>query len=424
MQDLRIILIILGAVAIAALLIHGLWTSQKGRQKPMRDKPMGKVNNKTLERTDDPFDSDGIGKVRVVDSHQAASLSRDHEIDDDWQISPHFSAMNDDDSNEPSISLPPTLSSSVFAEDPDDETNQAPDFSAQSALRAGQKSPKAPKYTAAHAAQANALQTNSAQASRQPAGKARPTTAGRESAAEQRARQYRQGEIDPLFDNHQSKVGQSEVGQPEPRQPEYAAAERRQSVEQVSDVEPVIGQVAASQTISSAPLTDIVEPLAAEPTHLEPAVEPVIAQPVAPVTKTWQDVYVISLVAKPNQTIAGTDLMRAVTEVGFTFGEMDIFHRYQGSSSQGEALFSLANMVNPGTFTPDAMSEFTTPGVSIFMQLPKPGMAKNNFNLMIQAASNMAEDLDAVLLDGKRQALGLDYLVRCRSQLNDFDSQA
>lgn len=399
MQDLRIILIILGAVAIAALLIHGLWTSQKGRQKPLRDKPLAKVSTKSPDANDskfDEFDSDGIGRVRVAGNHQAASLSRDHEIEDDWQISSHFSALNDD-SDEPSLGLPPTLSTSVFAEDPEDDAKGAPDFASQ---RAEQRNLDAQKRTAA-------LQGTDGTRVSHERHAGRPQVS--ESAAELRARQYRQGEIDPLFDNHEPVVAPFA----DTEQETYERAEK-----DVYRPAPAFNRpaapVASAVTVEPAPEPEV------EPEALAPAV----AQPVEPITKTWQDVYVVNLMAKPNQTIAGIDLIRAVTQVGFIFGDMDIFHRYQGSSTQGEPLFSLANMVNPGTFTPDAMSEFTTPGVSIFMQLPKPGMAKNHFNMMIQAADNMKEDLDALLLDGQRQPLSLDYLVRCRSQLNDFDSQA
>ncbi|KXF81261.1 cell division protein ZipA [Enterovibrio coralii] len=64
MQELRLVLIILGAVAIAALLLHGLWTSRKEKPAKFAERPIGKLR----EKDDTGFDQDGIGSVRVIKS--------------------------------------------------------------------------------------------------------------------------------------------------------------------------------------------------------------------------------------------------------------------------------------------------------------------------------------------------------------------
>ncbi|MDX1268037.1 MAG: cell division protein ZipA, partial [Oceanisphaera sp.] len=74
-------MIILGAVAIAALLIHGLWTSQKARQKPMREKPLGTVA--TGPASDDDCDRDGLGRVRVLGAGKAETGRRQHDDEND-----------------------------------------------------------------------------------------------------------------------------------------------------------------------------------------------------------------------------------------------------------------------------------------------------------------------------------------------------
>lgn len=347
MQDLRIILIVLGAVAIAALLIHGLWTSQKGRQKPIREKPLGKVaNTKTAEPSlsedeADGFDSDGVGAVKVVARRNQATS----DDEDDWETTPRFSALNDDDEAE--RPMPPPLSDSTFAKE---ETSEVLDREASTLL---------------------------------------------ETEAQLRVRQYHEGEIDPLFDEPIVKEAVDDVvASEEPAQPETV------EVKTETKLEP--------------------EP----PVEAESVTEPVITPPLREVAKTWQDVYVVNLVARPNQQFSGNDLKRVLADAGFNFGDMDIYHRHQTPTGQGEPLFSLINMVKPGTFNPNTMAEFSTPGVSLFMQLPKPGMAKNYFNFMVQTAEHMAEDLEGLVLDAHREPISPDYLARCREELRDYDSQA
>jgi len=133
-----------------------------------------------------------------------------------------------------------------------------------------------------------------------------------------------------------------------------------------------------------------------------------------------QDVFVLNVVGG-EQPLQGASLLPVLLTLGFKFGEMNIFHRHQDSAGNGKVLFSLANMVKPGVFDLDTMEQFETPGVSLFMTVPCAGDAMANFELMLQAAQKLADELDGQLLDGHRNPLTQQMVQHYAERIREFE---
>ncbi|MEQ5142346.1 cell division protein ZipA [Proteus vulgaris] len=319
-QNLRLILIVVGAILIIALLLHGLWIGRKERSKLFRNRPVKrqKQNYQSDENDDEP-------QYAEV-SHQTSTLS----------------------STEKRESEPPIKSESLHE----------PEFSV--------------------------------------------------------------ADRDPLMSENQAKGHSNETSlQQEPSLGVFDVIEK-ESAPVVRD-EPIQASVAnvaseikspgntVSPSVSSEPsiseTTAHVTPVETEASDYAPAEEPKAgSEPSAEIAEK-ELVIVLNVSAHHGQMLDGEVLMQSIMQAGFQFGKMNIFHRHLNPTANGPVLFSLANMVKPGTFDIDTMAELTTPGVSMFMMVPSYGDANQNFKLMLLTAQRIASDVGGVVLDDERKLL-------------------
>ncbi|OZY85105.1 cell division protein ZipA [Cellvibrio mixtus] len=134
-----------------------------------------------------------------------------------------------------------------------------------------------------------------------------------------------------------------------------------------------------------------------------------------------EEVLIINVMAHKGEMFKGSDLLDIILKCGMRYGSMDIFHRYSDAKGEGALLFSMANMVKPGTFDLDAMDEFETPGVSLFMTLPINADSMQSFDLMADTARAIAETLNGELKDEQRSVMTRQTLEHCRQRIRDFE---
>ena len=90
-------------------------------------------------------------------------------------------------------------------------------------------------------------------------------------------------------------------------------------------------------------------------------------------------------------------------------------HRYETFGEDVKVLFSLAQATEPGTFDIDAMPESYYQGLTMFMQLTGSEHNLKTYELFIQTAQQIADDLRGVIVDKHKDALTADSTRRFKN---------
>lgn len=125
------------------------------------------------------------------------------------------------------------------------------------------------------------------------------------------------------------------------------------------------------------------------------------------------------LLAKANRQMAGYELLQAVLAAGLRYGEGNLFHRHQHANGQGPILCSLAAATDEGTFDLQNIGAFSVRGLCLYMHPSgNPGIDAERFDIMLDTAKILSEDLDAHLLDDRRKSLSDASTQRYHQRLN------
>ncbi len=126
---------------------------------------------------------------------------------------------------------------------------------------------------------------------------------------------------------------------------------------------------------------------------------------------------VLHLMAPAKMPYSGYELLQALLANGMRFGKMNIFHRHESKNGQGCVLFSLASANKPGTFDLPNMGGYSCPGLTLFMSVDGLSDPLHAFDVMLDTAQQLRDDLGGDLWDINHQPLNSDKIDLLRKQL-------
>lgn len=132
----------------------------------------------------------------------------------------------------------------------------------------------------------------------------------------------------------------------------------------------------------------------------------------------------LNVIVTNGRQLRGSTILKAITAMGFTYGRMGIFHYYSANRPGKHALFSLANMMEPGSFNLKTMEALSTPGLTLFANITRPEEAMNTFFIMLETANKLAENLDATVCDERRGTLSKQGVDHIQGQILEYQRRS
>jgi cell division protein ZipA len=127
-----------------------------------------------------------------------------------------------------------------------------------------------------------------------------------------------------------------------------------------------------------------------------------------------QKILALRITAAASSPFDGRSLREAIAAAGLEFGRYKVFHRLH---ADGEPVFSLASLKEPGTFDPATMDGLSYRGVAMFAVLPGPLAPALALEQMLEAARVIAERLGGALQDDRGAPLSMARIEQLRAEV-------
>ncbi len=339
-DNFRNVLIIISAIVIAAIFIHGFWTIRKNKNPYKLKTSKDKIEPQNRGFDGSGFDQDGVGQVRVI----SEETLNENEIPSQAAPAPSFDEEPlPIDVEKPSAekpSLEPTLG------DLSDITEQPPEDDTPHAEQSSEVAPEEIEEVEEVAVYSEPVE--------------KPKTNITKTVRKAVTNKLKRNQMEMNFGS----------------------------------------ESASTKSSSKSAKADVVA-------VKKPEVDP--------------EVIVVSVVMPDGNAISGAVLLPTLLTLGLRFGDMDIFHRHQDNAGNGRVTFSLANMMNPGTFNLDEIESFNTQGITLFMTLPNAGDPFKVFEQLMSAAKQLSSEFNAQLLDEKRSVMTKQTEQHYIGKIRDFE---
>jgi cell division protein ZipA len=142
----------------------------------------------------------------------------------------------------------------------------------------------------------------------------------------------------------------------------------------------------------------------------------------APVREQGEQlILALHVMPRTGMPFAGAAVQDAFEACNLRFGRYQVFHRLDAPG--GNSVFSVANVVEPGSFDLDGLGDSELSGLTLFMVLPGPRGGVASYADMLATSRQLAQALDGEVLDQDRSTLTRQTARHIRERIITFETQ-
>jgi len=130
-------------------------------------------------------------------------------------------------------------------------------------------------------------------------------------------------------------------------------------------------------------------------------------------------VVTVRIMPEPGAQFPAEQLILSLRAARLQHGKFGIFHCID-SDTAGRIRYSVASLVEPGSFDLTRLKESSYKGISLFMVLPAPEDGVTLFDDMLITARSIAKDIDGRLVDEQGGALSVQRERYMREEVIDY----
>lgn len=146
--------------------------------------------------------------------------------------------------------------------------------------------------------------------------------------------------------------------------------------------------------------------------------EPAVSKPETPPLRPGSKVVTVRIMPQQGSAFPAEELILALRSAGLCHGQFGIFHAHDDADDR--IRFSVASLIEPGSFDLSNLKESEYLGISMFAVLPAPEDGLQLFDDMISKAREITKAIDGCLVDEQGGAFSLQRERYMREELIDY----